>query len=192
MAQLPTAFIQPHNGHWPEIHPTAFVHPRATIIGRVKLGAGVNIWPSATLRADEGEIVIGEGTNIQDGTSVHMTGGQSDTIIGARCTIGHNVILHGCQVEDECVIGMGAILLDNCRIGTGSFIGAGTLITGHKVIPPNSLVYGNPFKIIRQTTEVEQSWIKYSWAHYQENAETHRAALLEMAQKMIDASNEEG
>lgn len=163
-------YVEPHEGLWPEIHHTAFVHPRAVIIGRVRIGPHASIWPHATLRGDEGEIVIGEGTNVQDGCTVHMTGGQSNTYVGSRVTVGHNVILHGCIVADRCLIGMGSTLLDNCEIGEGSYVGAGTLVTGDKIIPPNSMVFGNPFRIVRETRPKETEWIDYAWRNYRDNA----------------------
>ena len=165
--------IQVFDGHHPQLKKGAWVHPDAVVIGRVFLGENSSVWPNATLRGDEGEIRIGDGSNIQDGTTVHMTGGESNTTVGARVTVGHNVILHGCAVEDDCLIGMGAILLDNCVIGRGSYIGAGTLITGGKVIPPGSFVFGNPHRIIRACGPREQRWISHAWAHYIELKQRH-------------------
>ena len=162
------------DGIWPTIDPTAWVHSRATVIGDVTLGAEVSIWPNATLRGDEGRIIIGPGSNIQDGSTVHLTGGMSETMVGARVTVGHNVILHGCIVEDDCLIGMGAVLLDNARIGAGSFIGAGTLIPPGKIIPPGSFVVGNPFRIIRPCGPREAEWIAHGCQHYIEQARKYR------------------
>lgn len=161
----------------PELGPDAFVHPAAVVIGQVTLGARVNIWPNATLRADEGPIVIGDDTNIQDGSTVHMTGGWTTTHVGARVTVGHNVILHGCTVEDDCLIGMGAIILDGVTIGAGSFVGAGSLIPPNKTIPPGSFVLGNPGRVMRACGPREAKWIEHAWAHYVEQAAAHRAAL---------------
>lgn len=167
--------IQSLPGMTPDLHPSAWVHDTAVVIGQVTLEANVNVWPHATLRGDEGRIHIGAGSNIQDGTTVHMTGGLSHSIVGARVTVGHNVILHGCVVEDDCLIGMGAILLDNCRIGRGSYIGAGALVTGGKEIPPGSFVFGNPARVIRPCGEREAEWIAHAWSHYVELAEKYRA-----------------
>ncbi|MBU0550565.1 gamma carbonic anhydrase family protein [Myxococcota bacterium] len=171
--------IQSHKKVKPQLGEAVFVHDSAVVIGRVTLGARSNLWPNTTLRGDEGEIHIGEDTNIQDGTTVHMTGGLSDARIGARVTVGHGCILHGCIVEDDCLIGMGAILLDNCQIGAGSIIGAGTLITQGKIIPPNSMVYGNPFKVVRQTTAQERQYIDRSWRHYVAHAADYLAEIEE-------------
>src|SRR5688572_25814735 len=127
--------LEPHEGIWPEVHPTAFVHRSAVLIGRVRIGPDASVWPHVTLRGDEGDIVLGAGSNIQDGCTVHMTGNRSNTLVGDRVTVGHNCVLHGCRIEDDCLVGMGSILLDNCVIGSGTLIGAGTLITGDKIIP---------------------------------------------------------
>jgi carbonic anhydrase/acetyltransferase-like protein (isoleucine patch superfamily) len=171
--------IQRFKDFEPQLGEDAFVHPAAVVIGQVTLGARANVWPNATLRADEGPIVIGEDTNIQDGSTVHMTGGWSETHVGARVTVGHNVILHGCTVEDDCLIGMGAIILDGVTVGKGSFIGAGSLIPPNKTIPPGSFVVGNPYKIIRQCGSREALWIKHGAEHYVQQAAAHRATLEE-------------
>ena len=162
--------LESYEGIEPEIAESAYIHSSAVIIGKVRIAEECSIWPNTTLRGDEGRIEVGARSNIQDGSTVHMTGGLSDTIIGERVTVGHSCILHGCHIEDDCLIGMGAILLDNCIIGAGSIIGAGTLITQRKVIPPNSLVFGNPFKVVRQLSAVEQAQLQYSWRHYVEHS----------------------
>ena len=167
--------IESHDGNDPEIDPTAFVHRSAVVIGRVRIGADCSIWPQVTLRGDEGEIVIGSGTNIQDGSTVHMTGGLSATYVGERVTIGHNCIILGCRVEDDSLIGMGSLIMDNVVIGRGSYIGAGTLITGGKIIPPGSLVFGNPYRVVRPVSAKETDWIAYAWRHYRDNALKYRA-----------------
>ncbi len=154
----------------PEVPKSAFVHRSAVVIGRVTLGEEVSIWPNTTLRGDEGRIIIGDQSNIQDGTTVHMTGGLSETFVGARVTVGHNCILHGCRIEDEVLIGMGAIVMDNVVVGAGSLIGAGTLVTAGKIIPPGSLVFGNPMRIVRPVNEKEAEWVRYAWRHYVDNS----------------------
>ena len=167
------SLIESYKEHHPNIHPTAWIHASAVIIGRAQIAKDVNIWPNTTVRADEGNVVIGEGTNLQDGSVIHMTGGMSETTIGARVTIGHQCLLHGCTIEDDCLIGMGSIIMDNAVIGRGSFIGAGTLITPNKVIPPNSFVRGRPYEIVRECGEREAQWIAYSWKHYVENSKVY-------------------
>lgn len=168
------ANLEYFDGYWPEVDPTAFVHRSAVLIGRVRVGAESSIWPSATLRGDEGEIVVGAGTNIQDNSVLHMTGGRSDTYIGSRITIGHACIIHGCTIEDDCLIGMGSTIMDNTVIGRGSLIGAGTLIPGGKIIPPGSFVFGNPFKIHRPVNQRDTDWIDYAWKHYRDTAARYR------------------
>src|SRR5688572_19129022 len=115
----PMARLERYKQHVPDLHPEAYVHEDATLIGDVHVGAEASIWPGAVLRGDDGTIRIGARTSVQDGSVIHTTKGLSRTTVGERCTVGHNVILHGCTVEDECLIGMGAILLDNCVIGRG-------------------------------------------------------------------------
>ena len=146
---------EPYKGVHPTINEGAWVHDNAVLIGDVTVKSGANVWPGCVLRGDQGAIVIGEETSIQDGTIAHCTGGMSTTVIGARCTVGHGVVLHGCVVQDDCLIGMGAILLDNCEIGTGSIIGAGAVIPVGKKIPPGSKVMGVPGKVVGQVSEWE-------------------------------------
>ncbi len=166
--------VEPFDGHHPVIDPSAWVHKSAVIIGQVTLGARCSVWPHATLRGDEGFIRVGDDTNIQDGTTVHMTGGESDTIVGSRVTVGHNCILHGCTVEDDVLIGMGSLVMDGVVVGTGSYVGAGTLITGGKIIPPGSMVFGNPMRIMRAVDAREREWIAYAWKHYVDGAQKYR------------------
>ena len=168
--------IQEFDGQRPQLDPTSWVHEGAWVIGDVTLRADVGVWPTAVLRGDMGAIVIGEGTNIQDGSVVHMTTGISNTRIGARCTVGHRVILHGCTVEDDCLIGMGSILLDNCVIGAGSVVGAGALVTQNKIIPPGSLVIGSPARVVRPVKEAETRWIAQAWRQYADKAAHWRDA----------------
>ena len=168
--------IESFESHHPVVPPSAWIHSSAVVIGRVSLGEDTSIWPNVTIRGDEGRIMIGDGTNIQDGTTMHMTGGMSETMVGSRVTVGHNCLLHGCIIEDDILIGMGSIIMDNARIGRGSFIGAGTLITPNKVIPPNSFVLGNPMKITREAGEREHQWIEYAWQHYVENSRKYMLA----------------
>lgn len=172
----PTRYLEPFGAHHPELGEEVFIHPSATVIGRVKLGARVSLWPQVTLRGDEGDIIIGEDTNIQDGSTVHMTGGMSHSMIGARVTVGHMCLLHGCIVGDDCLIGMGTMLLDNCKVGAGSFIAAGSMITGNKEIPPGSFVMGRPGSlVIKPISELRRQEMAYSWRHYVEVQRGYRA-----------------
>lgn len=168
--------VEPYRGVLPRVHPEAFVHATATLIGDIEIGPRSSIWPGAVLRGDDGPIRIGAETSIQDGSVVHMTSGLSRTTVGDRVTVGHAVILHGCTVEDECLIGMGAIVLDNAVIGKGSVIGAGALVTVGKVIPPGSLAFGNPCKVIRPCGETERAMIATGWHEYVERCREYLAA----------------
>lgn len=156
------------------IHETAFIHPGAHLMGDIEIGAYSSIWPTTVLRGDMGKITIGESTSIQDGTICHSTLGFSNMSVGNQVTVGHRVILHGCTVEDNCLIGMGSILLDNCVIGAGSLVGAGSLITAGTKIPPGSLVMGSPAKIIRPINDREKAIIAASWRVYVETAKNYK------------------
>ena len=151
----------------PQIHSTAYVDASAVLIGDVQIDANVSIWPTCVLRGDQGCILIGENSNLQDGTIVHSTGGISTVDVGANVTVGHRVVLHGCKIEDWVLIGMGAIVLDNVQIGTGSIVGAGALITSGTIIPPRSMVLGSPAKVVRPLKEGEfERWIVHGRDEY--------------------------
>ena len=156
------------------VHPTAFVHPLAVILGDVTLGARVSVWPTAVLRGDSDSITIGEDSNVQDGTIVHADSG-IPTTIGKRVAIGHRAIVHGSTIEDDCLIGMGAILLNGVHVSTGSIVGAGAVCREHMRIPPNSLVVGVPGKVIRETTSAERERIKFTVDAYLSLQAEHRA-----------------
>jgi carbonic anhydrase/acetyltransferase-like protein (isoleucine patch superfamily) len=161
----------------PEVPATAFVHPRASVCGTVTLGDHVSVWGGAVLRGDTETITIGAGSNIQDLTMVHADPGVPTTV-GERVTVGHRAILHGCTVEDEVLIGMGAILLNRCRIGRGSIVGAGALVAEGVVIPPGSLVLGVPGRVVRETTPEERTRALQSAVTYQRLAEAHRSGAV--------------
>jgi carbonic anhydrase/acetyltransferase-like protein (isoleucine patch superfamily) len=161
----------------PDVAASTFVHPRASVCGTVQLGDEVSVWGGAVIRGDTEQITIGAGSNIQDLTMVHADPGVP-TVVGARVTVGHRAILHGCTIEDDVLIGMGAILLNRCHIGTGSIIGAGALVAERVVIPPNSLVLGVPGKVVRGTTEAERARIRQSGATYRRLAGEHRTGQV--------------
>lgn len=163
--------IQAFGGLSPVIDAGAFVHASAVLIGDVRLAAGSSVWPGAVLRGDMGPIILGEGSNLQDGTICHDTGGISETVIGRRVTVGHRVILHGCVVEDDCLVGMGAIVMDNAVIGAGSFVAAGSLIPPGRVIPPGSFVVGSPAVVKRTCGPREAEAIAEGWRVYAEKAQ---------------------
>ncbi len=158
----------------PHIHPDVFVAPGAVVLGDVHIRAGSSVWYYTVIRGDTERIRIGESTNLQDFTMVHADPGVP-CLIGDRVTVGHRVILHGCIVEDECLIGMGAILLNRVKVGAGSVIGAGALVLEGTVVPPGSLVVGSPARVVRPVDEKTRSRIDRIWRHYVELAHRHRA-----------------
>ena len=147
------------------IDPTAFIHPLAFVCGHVTLGARVSVWPTAVVRGDTAPITIGDESNVQDGTVVHVDHGVPCSI-GARVAIGHRAIVHGATIEDDCLIGMGATLLNRVHVGSGSIVGAGAVCREGQVIPENSLVLGVPGRVVRQTTEEERERIRRTVASY--------------------------
>ena len=160
----------------PNIHPSAYVAPGAIVIGDVHLGEGSSIWYQCVLRADIQRIVIGSGSNIQDGTVIHLSS-DLGTFVGSYVTVGHRVLLHACEVQDEVLVGMGAIVMDGARIGARSIVAAGSLITKGMIVPPGSLVMGSPGRVVRSLTLEEQHAIR-GWAEkYVRVAEEHRVFL---------------
>ncbi|MCS7063732.1 MAG: gamma carbonic anhydrase family protein [Methylacidiphilales bacterium] len=146
--------ISRYLGASPQIHPLSFIHPRSVLIGAVVVEALASIWPGAVLRGDINQIHIGEGSNVQDNAVVHVANDFPCTI-GRHVTIGHGAVVHACNVEDQCLIGIHATILDGSIIGSGSLIAAGTLIPPSTHIPPKSLVMGVPGKVIRERTPEE-------------------------------------
>ena len=157
----------------PSIDPTAFVHPDALIFGDVTLGARVSVWPAAVIRGDTGRIVVGAESNVQDGTVIHVDHGVPTTV-GRRVAIGHRAIVHGSTVDDDCLIAMGAILLNGVVIGSGSIVGAGAVCREGMEVPPNSLVLGVPGRIVRETTPAERDRIARTVQSYVDLQEAHR------------------
>lgn len=157
----------------PSVHPSAFLHPRAVVEGAVTVGAKSSIWPCAVLRGDIEPIEVGEGTNIQDGAVIHVADGLPARI-GDRVTVGHLAMIHACEVGDECLVGMHAILLDGCKVGARSIIGAGALVTKGMVIPRGSLVLGSPAKVVRSLSAEEQAGLP-GWAEKYVVVASHHA-----------------
>ena len=144
---------------YPTVHPSAFVDISAQVIGDVHIGAESGVWMNAVIRGDVNYIRIGARTNIQDLALVHVMRDTHPTIIGDEVTIGHSAVLHGCTIENRCLIGMGAVLLNGCRIGTGSIVAAGAVVSEGTVIPPGSMVMGLPGKVRRPLTQEEDASI---------------------------------
>ena len=148
-------------------------------MGDVTLGADASVWYGAVLRGDMAPIIIGAETNLQDGTVVHVDDGEPCTI-GRRVGVGHRVILHGCTVEDECLIGMGSVLLNGVRIGTGSVVAAGAVIPEGMEVPARSLVMGVPGRIVRTVDAALAERIASTWSHYVQQARAHKAGRFPM------------
>ena len=186
--------IRPFQDYIPQIEESAYIDQSAVVIGDVHIEANVSIWPLVVLRGDQGRIQIGAQSNIQDGSVVHTTGGISQVQVGKRVTVGHKVLLHGCIVEDDCLIGMGAILLDNCVIGTGSIVGAGALVTAGTIIPPGSMVLGAPARVVRSLREGEfEKWIVHGCAEYLKMGSEYKKQLAETRNtKVIKSTDEKG
>ncbi len=153
-----------------------WIAPDAHVIGQVFLGADVGVWFGAVLRGDNEPIRIGEGTNIQEGTMVHVDPGFPVTI-GRGCTIGHHAIVHGCTIGDNTLIGMGATILNGAKIGNNCLVGANALITEGKVFPDNSLIVGSPAKLVRELDESAIAGLKRSAASYVANWQRFRRDL---------------
>ncbi len=164
--------ISAFNGLTPELAPGAWVHPRATVIGEVMLGENASVWPGAIIRGDVNSIRIGAGTNIQDNSVLHVSHkSEADPaggplVIGDRVTVGHSVILHACTIEDECLIGMGSIILDRAVIKRNVLLGAGSLVPEGKTLESGYLYLGRPAKMVRELTLEELAYFNYSAEHY--------------------------
>ncbi|MEV0778638.1 gamma carbonic anhydrase family protein [Streptomyces sp. NPDC050428] len=168
------ALIAGVGGEEPAIDPTAFVAPTAVVLGEVTMAAGSNVWYHTVLRADGGPIAIGADSNIQDNCTVHVDPGFPVTI-GERVSVGHNAVLHGCTVEDDVLVGMGATVLNGAHIGAGSLVAAQSLVPQGMRVPPGSLVAGVPAKVKRELTDEEREGIKLNAAVYLELAKRHGA-----------------
>ena len=147
--------LRPYRGILPRIHPTAFVDDSAQVIGDVEIGEESSVWMAVVIRGDVHRIRIGRRSNIQDGSVVHVMNQTHPTTIGDNVTVGHAALLHGCTIDDRCLIGMGAILLNGAHIGRDSMIAAGTLVVEEMRVPPRSLVMGSPGKVKRTLTDGE-------------------------------------
>jgi carbonic anhydrase/acetyltransferase-like protein (isoleucine patch superfamily) len=158
--------IRTFSGRTPQVAASAYVDPQAVVIGDVTIGEDSSIWPGAVLRGDYHSIRIGARTSIQDNCVLHIQGESFPASVGDNVTVGHGAILHGCAVESNCLIGMGAILLNGSKIGTDSIIAAGTLIPEGMQVPPGSLLMGVPGKVRRAVTDAERAQIVTSAEHY--------------------------
>lgn len=160
----------------PKFADDVFVAENATIIGDVELHSGASVWFNAVLRADNDRIVVGENSNIQDASVLHIDPGLP-LVIGKGVTVGHKVMLHGCTIGDNTLIGINAVVLNGARIGRNCLIGAGALITENKEIPDNSMVLGMPGKVVKTLSDKEAATLKMNASFYVENAKRYKAEL---------------
>ena len=164
----------PFEEHTPRLAEGAWVAPNATLLGAVSLGAEASVWYGTVVRADLERIEIGPGGNVQDGCVLHADPG-FPTVLGAGVSVGHRAVVHGCLVEEDSLVGMGAVLLNGARVGRGSLIAAGTVLLEGTSVPPGSLVAGVPGKVRRALTEEERESLRATAAHYRELARRHAA-----------------
>lgn len=167
------------DGVRPVVHPSSFVHPQASLIGDVHIGPECYIGPMASLRADFGRIVIGEGSNVQDGCVVHCFPGR-DTVLEQNTHVGHGAILHGCHVEPDVLVGMNAVVMDEARVGRGSVIGANSFVPAGMSCPPHSLVLGIPANVVRVLGPEDQEWKSRGTGLYRELSRRSLATLREV------------
>ena len=161
----------------PQVHPSVFVAPSAIVVGKVELHENSSVWFNVSLRGDNDLIVLGEGSNIQEGSVLHTDTGHPLTI-GKRVTVGHQAMLHGCTIGDESLIGMQAILLNGSQVGRHCIIGAGALLTGNTVIPEGSMVLGSPAKVVRSLKPEEIEMIRQAAAGYVDRAKLFKTELI--------------
>ncbi len=164
--RFPGAIILPYEGTWPTIADSAFIAPGAVITGNVTIGEYANIWFGCVLRGDVQSITIGERTNIQDGTVIHVTREIGPTVVGKGVTVGHKALIHAATAEDGSFIGMGSIMLDFSVVETGGYLAAGAVLTPKKRLPKGELWAGSPAKMLRPVSEEEADWIPKSAEHY--------------------------
>ena len=158
--------LRPYRGQLPRIHPTAYIDDSAQVIGDVEIGDESSVWMCVVIRGDVHWIRIGRRSNVQDGTIVHVMRDTHPTLVGDNVTIGHRAVIHGCTIEDRCLVGMGAIVLNGARIGSDSIVAAGALVVEGMQVPPRSLVMGSPAKVRRPLTDLDVASILEYSANY--------------------------
>ena len=166
--------ILPFDGHEPDISADAWVAPNASVIGKVRIAADANVWFGAVLRGDIDEIVLGPGSNLQDNVVVHTELG-SPTVIGAGVSVGHGAVVHGCRIEDGCLIGMNATVLNGAVVGADSLVAAGAVVLEGTIVPPRSLVAGVPAKVRRELSDEEVAGLHGNSERYVERAAVYAA-----------------
>lgn len=169
-----SAIIKPYQGMSPKLDKDCFIFDHVSIIGDVEIGAGTSVWFNSVIRGDVNIIRIGDNTNIQDGTVIHVATYGKGTHIGDRVTIGHQALLHDCTLEDECYIGMQSCVMDGAVVESRAFIAAGSLVTPNKRIPSGQIWGGRPARYMRDLTTDDEKLIDWSWVHYRALAERHQ------------------
>lgn len=164
------------DGEAPTIHPTAWVAPDAQVIGRVRIGAGASVWFGAVLRGDTESVDVGEGANVQDLCVLHTDEG-FPLVVGPGCTVGHRAVVHGCEIGEGSLVGMGAVVLNGARIGRECLVGAGALVTEGRAFDPRTLILGSPARAARALNEAAVGRLRLSALHYARNAERFRRGL---------------
>ena len=164
----------------PQLHDTAWVADSAQVMGDVTLGEGANVWFGVVIRGDTATISVGKGTNIQDNSVLHADEGVP-LVIGDNVTVGHQVMLHGCTVGDNSLIGIQAVVLNGAKIGNNCLVGAGSLVTEGKHFPDGCMILGSPARVIRQLTPEQIDGLRMSAQHYMDNARRYQAGLRKLA-----------
>ena len=167
------------DGIQPQLDATAWVADSAQVIGRVKLAKDASVWFGTIIRGDSDQISIGEGSNIQDGSVLHTDAGIALTV-GCNVTVGHQVMLHGCTIGDETLIGIGAVVLNGAKIGKNCLVGAGSLVTEGKEFPDGSMILGSPAKVVKQLSPEQIEGLRASARHYVENAQRFKRGLRKL------------
>ncbi|MDG6940070.1 MAG: gamma carbonic anhydrase family protein [Nitrososphaerota archaeon] len=162
------------SGKQPVIHPTAYIAPGAWVVGDVRIASDVSVWFNAVLRGDLASLSVGSGCNIRDGTVIHPAG--VSAVIGERVTVGHGCRLEGVYIEDEALIGMGAVLLEGARVGRGSLVSAGSVLPADIVVPAGSLVMGNPARVVGEAEGKHRKMIQEGWKTYEDLADAFRTS----------------
>lgn len=177
---MPIRNVRPFDGTHPDIDPSAWIDETALILGEVRIGAESSIWPKVVVRGDIQKIAIGDRSNIQDGSVLHVSHdseflpGGAPLLVGDEVTVGHNVILHGCELRDRCLIGMGSIVMDRTVVQSHVVLGAGSVVPGGKVLESGYLYVGSPARRVRSLTDQELDYFEYSAQHYVRLARRHR------------------
>jgi carbonic anhydrase/acetyltransferase-like protein (isoleucine patch superfamily) len=166
--------------HTPDIHPSAWIEDSAHVMGAVSLHANTSVWFNAVIRGDTETITIGEGSNVQDLAVIHADNGKP-VRVGKHVTVGHKVMLHGCTIGDESLIGIGAIVLNGAKIGKNCLVGAGSLVTEGKEFPDGSMIMGTPAKVVRSLTPEQMEGLRLSAKHYIDNAQRFKSELHKIA-----------